>query len=220
MNATPAQGLKYLVVEGPIGVGKTALAAKLAERLHSTPLLESGEENPFLEQFYADRQRSALPAQLFFLLQRAPQIEALQQDDLFAPVRVADFLITRDRLFAELNLNAAELALYEQVFSHLDLKPPAPDLVIYLQAPTDVLRARVARRSPSLARQLDDGYLERVAEAYSRFFYDYDDSPLLIVNAASFDPVNNTADFEALFEQIGNARRGRHFFNPVAAAMA
>lgn len=210
----------YIVVEGPIGVGKTSLARRLAARFGSDLLLEEVEHNPFLERFYRDRRRGALPAQLFFLFQRARQMESLRQDDLFNPVRVSDFLLARDRLFAELNLDPDEFALYEQIYERTRVDAPPPDLVVYLQAPADVLLDRISRRGKPLDHYLDRAYLERLADAYTAFFHDYDESPLLIVNASSIDPVNNDSDFAALFEQICRTHGGRHFFNPAAAALA
>ncbi|MEL7297513.1 MAG: deoxynucleoside kinase [Pseudomonadota bacterium] len=209
---------QFVVVEGPIGVGKSALARKIAERFGSTATLERSDDNPFLERFYADRRRGALPAQLFCLFNRASDLDLLRQEDMFSPVRVADFLIARDRLFAEINLDPDELKLYDQVAASLDIEVPAPDLVIYLQAPVATLRARINARNPESGSRFDDTYLEQVADAYTRFFFAYDDSPLLIVNVAAFDPVANSADFDALFEQIVRSRRGRHFFNPITSA--
>ena len=211
--ATPS----YIVVEGPVGVGKTSLARRLADRYHSDLLLESVHENPFLERFYKDRRGNALPAQLFFLFQRARQIELLRQDDMFSPVRVADFLIEKDRLFAELNLDREELSLYDQIYAKLDIDAPQPDLVVYLQAPVDVLQARIARRAVAHEQHIERDYLEEVAERYASFFHAYNDAPLLIVNAAAIDPAHNDADFDALFEQIGATRGGRNFFNPAVA---
>ena len=207
----------FIAVEGPIGVGKTALAGRLAERLGAGLVLEDQADNPFLERFYRDRSGSALPAQLFFLFERARQVEALRQDDLFSRLRIADFLIERDRLFAELNLDREELALYEQIRARLDIEPPQPDLVVYLQAPVDVLAERIARRGRDWERNLDRDYLERVAERYAGFFHDYADAPLLIVNAAAIDPVNNDAEFEDLLARVTATRSGRHFYNPVAS---
>ncbi len=207
----------FIAVEGPIGVGKTALAERLADRLDAGLVLESQADNPFLERFYLDRAGSALPAQLFFLFERARQVEALRQDDLFSQLRIADFLLERDRLFAELNLDREELSLYEQIRERLDIDPPQPDLVVYLQAPVDVLAERIARRGLPHERFIERDYLERVAERYASFFHDYDGAPLLIVNVAAIDPISNDAEFEALLERVTTTRRGRHFYNPVAA---
>jgi deoxyadenosine/deoxycytidine kinase len=211
---------RYIAVEGPIGVGKTALARRLAESLGAELVLEEVDENPFLERFYRDGRSAALPAQMFFLFARARQIEELRQSDLFATTRISDYLFTRDRLFAELNLDTEELKLYDQIVDNLDVDAPVPDLVIYLQAPVDALLQRLARRDANCDRYIDRSYLEQLANAYARFFHDYDDGPLLIVNASQIDPVNNDADYAQLFQQIERTTGGRHFFNPVAAALA
>ena len=211
---------RYIAIEGPIGVGKTALARRLAESLGADLLLEQVDENPFLERFYRDGKSAALPAQMFFLFARARQIEELRQSDLFASVRISDYLFTRDRLFAELNLDQEELKLYGQVAENLAVDAPVPDLVIYLQAPVDALLQRITRRNAPCDRYIDRAYLEKLTDAYARFFHSYDEGPLLIVNAASIDPVNNDADYEQLFQQIERTTGGRHFFNPVAAALA
>jgi deoxyadenosine/deoxycytidine kinase len=218
-EAEQADGPRYIVVEGPIGVGKTSLAQRLAESFASELILEHPEENPFLERFYRNPRYAALPTQLFFLLQRARQVEQLRQRDLFSPVRIADFLVDKDRLFAELNLDASELALYEQVAENLSLDPPQPDLVIYLQAPAQVLMRRIASRGVDYEQFIDQEYLERLGEAYAKFFYDYAAAPLLIVNAASIDPVHREADFQELLRSILRVKRGRHFFNPAAEAL-
>ena len=209
----------YLVVEGPIGVGKTSLARRLADTFETDLLLEGAAENPFLERFYEDPRRGALPAQLFFLFQRARQMEAMRQADMFQPVRVADFLMEKDHLFAELTLDAEELKLYEQVYDHVTIDAPVPDLVIYLQAPEDVLLKRIARRGIKYERRIEAGYLRRISEAYARLFLNYDAAPLLIVNAASIDLVDNERDYEALLEQIHLTRTGRNYFNPMAAVI-
>jgi len=219
LNPT-ADSSRYIVVEGPIGVGKTSLARKLADSLSADLVLEEVYENPFLERFYRDGQSAALPAQMFFLFARARQIEDLRQADLFANVRVSDYLFSKDQLFAELNLSADELSLYNQVVDSLRLEAPVPNLVIYLQSSVDALLERIARRGIAFERAIDRRYLEKVTDAYARFFHAYNDGPLLIVNASQIDPINNEADYERLFQQIERTTGGRHFFNPVAAALA
>lgn len=206
--------LGYIVVEGPIGVGKTSLARRLAESFGSELLLESPADNPFLAAFYREPERYALSTQLSFLLQRAHQLEQVAQQDMFEAVRVADFLIDKDRLFAELTLNEQELAVYEQVYAHLTLQAPTPDLVVYLQAGVDVLLERVAKRGIDYERPIDRDYLERLSGRYSRFFHDYGSAPLLIVNAASIDFVNNDRDYEALLREIRRMNGPRRYFNP------
>jgi deoxyadenosine/deoxycytidine kinase len=208
---------RFIVVEGPIGVGKTSLARRFAESFSGELVLEQVEQNPFLEQFYKSRKSAALPAQLFFLFQRARQTEDLRQSDMFAPVRIADFHIGKDRLFAELNLSRDELDLYEQIYNKLDIEVPEPDLVVYLQASVDALMTRIAQRSIPYERMIDRAYIERLADAYARYFHSYDETPLLIVNASSIDPARNEEDYEALFEQVSRISGGRHFFNPAAA---
>ncbi len=205
----------YIVVEGPIGVGKTSLARRLAETFGTELLLEGAHENPFLERFYKDPQRAALPTQLFFLFQRAQQVQDMRQGDMFTPVRVADFLMEKDRLFAQTTLDDDELTLYEQAYTHLAIEAPRPDLVIYLQAPVDVLLERIRKRDREYERHIDSDYLQRLVDAYTRFFHQYEDAPLLIVNAAGFNPVDNQMDYDALLEQIGETRAGRHYFNPL-----
>ena len=211
---------RYIVVEGPIGVGKTSLATRLAESFDSDLILEQPGDNPFLERFYRNRQSAALPTQLFFLFQRAQQIERIRQTDLFSPVRVADFLLDKDRLFAELNLDSNELTLYQRVYETLNLDPPIPDLVVYLQAPPEVLMQRIASRGIAYERLIELRYLERLGEAYARFFYEYDTAPLLIVNAAAIDPVHRESDYRELLRVIHRIKRGRHFFNPASETIA
>lgn len=211
---------RYIVVEGPIGVGKTSLANKLADSLSADVVLEEVYENPFLERFYRDGRSAALPAQMFFLFARARQIEDLRQLDMFTRVRVSDYLFAKDKLFAELNLSQDELQLYQQVVDSLHVDAPVPDLVIYLQATVDSLLERIARRGVGFERAIDRGYLEKLNDAYARFFHAYDAGPLLIVNASQIDPINNQADYKQLFQQIERTTGGRHFFNPVAAALA
>ena len=209
----------YIVVEGPIGVGKTSLAKRLAKSFESDLLLEGADENPFLERFYQDPRSGALPAQLFFLFQRVRQIEAMRQADMFQPVRVADFLMEKDRLFAELTLGTEELKLYEQVYQHVTVDAPVPDLVVYLQAPEDVLLKRIARRGIKYERKIDTEYLRNLSEAYSRMFLNYDDAPLLIVNTSCINLVDNDIEYQALLEQIYLTRTGKHYFNPMSEAI-
>lgn len=210
---------RYIAIEGPIGVGKTALARRLADSLSADLVLEEVEENPFLERFYRDGRSAALPAQMFFLFARARQIEDLRQSDLFTSVRISDYLFTRDRLFAELNLDQEELKLYDQIAENLSVDAPLPDLVIYLQASVDAVMRRLAQRNSRYDRFVDRHYVEKLIDAYARFFHSYDEGPLLIVNASQIDPVNNDADYEQLFRQIERTTGGRHFFNPIAAAL-
>jgi deoxyguanosine kinase len=210
---------RFIVVEGPIGVGKTSLARRLARSFGSELVLEQAEENPFLERFYRNPRAAALQAQLFFLFQRTRQLEEMRQHDLFDLVRVADYLLDKDRLFARLTLDEEELGLYEQVYARLSVDAPVADLVIYLQAPTDVLLERIARRGIRYEQQIERSYLEKLQEAYARFFHDYAASPLLIVNAAQADFVANDRDYEQLFGQICRIRRGRHYYNPLKSAI-
>lgn len=207
---------RFIVVEGPIGVGKTALAQRFAESLSGELVLEEVDRNPFLDQFYRSPKTAALPAQLFFLFQRARRLEALRQSDMFAPVRIADFHIAKDRLFAELTLSRDELDLYEQIYDKLDIKAPQPDLVVYLQASVDTLMTRIAQRGVSLERRIDRNYMERLTDAYARFYHAYDETPLLIVNVSSIDPVRQEGDYAALLERVNRISGGRHFFNPAA----
>jgi deoxyguanosine kinase len=216
---TSSSASRYIAIEGPIGVGKTALARRLADSLSGDVMLEGLEENPFLERFYRDGRSAALPAQMFFLFSRARQIEKMRQSDLFSSVRISDYLFTRDRLFAELNLDTDELKLYDQIVENLAVEAPIPDLVIYLQASVDAIMQRLSRRASSYDRYIERGYVEKLIDAYSRFFHNYDDGPLLIVNASQIDPVNNDADYEQLFQQIERTTGGRHFFNPASAAL-
>lgn len=211
---------RYIVIEGPIGVGKTSLARRLSESLSSELLLEQAEANPFLDRFYRNPRASALPTQLFFLFQRVRQIEELRQADIFSDVRVADFLIEKDRLFAQINLDRHELELYDRVYDSVNVDPPTPDLVVYLQAPVDSLLFRIARRGIEYEQRIERHYLERLNEAYARFFHDYDASPLLIVNAATIDPINNEQHYSVLLDEICRINSGRHFFNPVVSVSA
>lgn len=208
---------RFLVIEGPIGVGKTTLAGLLAESLGCDTLLEQADKNPFLPKFYAGEKNAALATQLFFLMQRAQQLQTLRQDDLFAQTRIADFLIDKDRLFAEVTLDADELALYEQVFRHLTLDVPRPDLVVYLQAPANVLLERIHKRGISAEQSITRDYLNQLNTAYARFFHYYEEAPLLIVNAADIDWINNLGDYNNLLRYMLSISHGRHYYNPQPA---
>jgi deoxyguanosine kinase len=205
--------LRHIVIEGPIGVGKTSLARKLAPRLAAELLLEQPEQNPFLAKFYRDSARYALPTQLFFLFQRINQLRDLNQADLFHRTVIADFLLEKDPLFARLTLNDDELNLYQTIYDHQSPQAAAPDLVIYLQAKPDTLIDRVQRRGLAFEAAISEEYLRQLAESYSRFFYHYDAAPLLIVNTEHLNPVDVDEDFELFLERIGNMRGRREFFN-------
>ena len=205
---------QYLVIEGPIGVGKTTLAKKLAGLLNYPLLLEPVTENPFLDRFYAEGASQALPTQLFFLLQRAKQVQDMPENDLLERTLITDFMIEKDDLFATLTLDPAELDLYRQIHSSLQLVPPKPDLVIYLQAPARVLQQRVFRRGIDFEQSIHIDYLDALADSYTEFFHYYDEAPVLIVNAAEIDFANNDEHFNALLDQILHMEGTRQFFNP------
>lgn len=204
---------RYVVVEGPIGAGKTSLARELGMHLSADLLLEQPEENPFLARFYEDMARFALPAQLNFLFQRVDQLRGLAQLDIFGRGTVSDFLFDKDPLFARINLSDDEYALYDKVYRHLKAQAPTPDLVIYLQAPVGTLVDRVHRRGVEYERTMPEQYLARIADAYARFFYQYDAAPLLIVNSERLNFVDNRAHLDLLLSRVAGMRGRREFFN-------
>ncbi|MGR3913272.1 MAG: deoxynucleoside kinase [Gammaproteobacteria bacterium] len=206
---------KYIVVEGPIGVGKTTLARRIAAAIGIGLALEQSADNPFLERFYRAPAQYALQTQLFFLFQRLRQLKQMRQGDLFAAALVADFMLAKDPLFARLTLDEDELRLYEQVYLHLATETAAPDLVIYLQAPADVLAARIRKRGLLFERNIERRYLRDLIESYARFFLNYRESPLLMVNAENLNFVENDEHFALLLTQAGSITSGRHYFNPV-----
>jgi len=208
------QAPRFIAVEGPIGVGKTSLTKRLAETFNYELLLENAEENPFLDRFYRNPRQHALATQLFFLFQRAQQIEESRQSDLFEPVRVSDFLIDKDRLFAELNLEKDEYNLYHKVYQHLVIDAPKPDLVIYLQAPTEVLLKRIQKRGIPSEQMIESEYLNQLNRAYTEFFHYYSDSKLLIVNSAEIDLVADDEDYDQLVTYVLSLPNGTHYFNP------
>jgi deoxyguanosine kinase len=213
-GTTPKKFPRYIAVEGPIGVGKTSLSRRLADTFNYELLLERSEENPFLERFYQNRKQHALATQLFFLFQRTQQIQELRQDDLFQPVRVSDFLIDKDCLFAQQTLDADEYALYLRVYNHMIIDAPTPDLVIYLQAPTNVLLDRIQSRGVAAEQYIERGYLDRLNEAYTEFFHYFARCSLLIVNTAELDLVNNEDDYKQLVDYISTLPSGNHYYNP------
>lgn len=206
--------LGYIAIEGPIGVGKTTLANMIAEELDYSTVLEPAAENPFLDSFYRDTRRYALPTQLFFLLNRAQQVSGIAQGDLLAPKVVADFLLEKDELFARLTLTPDEFDLYQQISNKLDLNARTPDLVIYLQANVDVLLTRIRHRGVKSEQRMETEYLASLVDAYTEFFHFYDRSPLLVVNANQIDFINNKDHFRALFTRMTEMTGVRQYFNP------
>ena len=208
---------RYIVVEGPIGVGKTTLTRLLADEFQARLVLEQVEENPFLRRFYEDPDKNAFPAQLFFLLTRYRQQKDLAQQDLFQQNVVGDYLFAKDHIFAQVNLESDELALYRQLFKLLDARLPKPDLVVYLQARSDVLLARLRKRARDYERHITPEYVERVAEAYRDFFFHYDETPLLVVNCSEIDIVAHSDDITDLIREIRAMGQGVQHYIPLGS---
>lgn len=204
---------RYIVVEGPIGSGKSTLARLLAERFGAELLLEDPGANPFLPQFYRDMKRYALATQMFFLFQRVNQLSGIKQPDLFEGKSIADYMLAKDTLFAKLTLDDNEFALYSQLFNHLKPQAPTPDLVIYLQTSVDQLMQRIQRRGRPMERAVSEEYLLRLSDAYTRYFYDYSESPLLIVNSDRFNFVDNAEHFDMLVKRVESIRGGKEYMN-------
>ncbi|NRB37547.1 MAG: deoxynucleoside kinase [Pseudomonadales bacterium] len=205
---------KFIAIEGPIGVGKTSLAKRMANAFHYESLLENADDNPFLADFYQDQSQNALATQLFFLFQRAQQLKKLHQDDLFNSLYIADFMIEKDGLFAKSTLNPEEFKLYDQVYQQLNIDAPKPDLVLYLQASPQTLIQRINSRGVKAEQTIHADYLTLINEAYSNFFHYYDDAPLLIINAEQVDLINDEQAFVSLVKYMLTIKNGRHYFNP------
>jgi deoxyguanosine kinase len=208
---------RYIVVEGPIGVGKTTLTRALAKKYGARTVFEIVEENPFLANFYQDRNKFAFQTQLFFLLSRFKQQQDLFQQDLFSQVTVSDYLFAKDRIFASITLDPNELTLYERIYEMLGPRVMKPDLVIYLQARMDVLLARIKKRGREFERKFDADYLAELSRTYSDFFHRYDDTPLLVINTSDLDFVENEADFNELIRAINSIKHGTHFYQPLSS---
>ena len=208
---------KYIIIEGPIGVGKTSLSNKLALEWDADLVLENIDDNPFLSKFYKNPREVSLQTQLYFLLTRTRQVQAFKQQDIFSNTRVSDFMLQKDRLFAQVTLNNEEYDLYDQLYSYMAVDIPKPDLIIYLQAPIDTLIKRIKKRGRNFEKYIDAEYLERLNAMYLKFFNTYDASPLLIINAGDIDFVNNENDYKNLLDKIYSIEKGRHYFNPLAS---
>jgi deoxyadenosine/deoxycytidine kinase len=208
---------KYIVVEGPIGVGKTSLAKSLAQEFGARTVFERAEDNPFLTKFYDDRKTYAFQNQLFFLLSRYQQQRDLGQPDLFKQNLVSDYLFAKDKIFASLTLSGEELTLYQQIYQLLDPRIPKPDLTIYLQARPDVLYKRIKKRDKSFERGITLDYLKEVAQAYNEFFFHYEDTPLLVVNSSDIDFVESSNDLADLIKEVNNMGPGTQHYIPLGS---
>ena len=212
----PPLPFRHIAIEGPIGVGKTSLVNLLAKRFHGTKVLEDAG-NPFLDDFYKDKRGAAFRTQLFFLLSRYDQQRAVSQRDLFTPLILADYTFPKDKIFAYLTLDDSELLIYNRLYDLLFETVPKPDLVIYLQANLDTLLKRVKRRGRAYEKQISPSYLQELSEAYSHYFYRYDETPLLVVNTNEIDFVQKPEHFEQLVEQVRNAQKGTQYYVPLGS---
>ncbi len=208
---------RYIAIEGPIGVGKTTLAELLATELGARTLLEDVDSNPFLPKFYEDPKKYAFQTQVFFLLSRYQQQRELSQYELFNTSVVSDYLFAKDRIFAYLNLDENELALYEQLYRLIDARVPKPDLVVYLQASSEVLIERIKKRGKYYEQKITEEYLKRLVDAYNKYFFYYKETPLLVVNTSSIDFVNNKEDREDLIKEIGSVKGGVQYYIPLGS---
>lgn len=209
------RGSKYIVIDGPIGVGKTSLASLIAEGLDARLILERAEDNPFLTDFYRDPERFRFQTQTFFLLNRFSQQEEMLQPDLFTQITISDYLFAKDRIFASLNLSEHELALYEQIYRMLESRIARPDLVIFLQANTDTLLRRIKQRGRPFEKEISADYIAAVNEAYNQFFFRYSETPLLVVNTSEIDFVRRKTDLDDLIKQIMGMKRGTQYYVPL-----
>ena len=208
---------KYIVIEGPIGVGKTSLANKLSLEWDAELILENIDDNPFLSKFYKNQREVSLQTQLYFLLTRTRQVQAFKQQDIFSKPRVSDFMLQKDRIFAQVTLNNEEYDLYDQLYSYMTVDIPQPDLLIYLHAPVKVLMKRIKKRGRNFEKYITNEYLEKLNSMYLKFFNTYNGSPILIVNAEDIDFVKNKIDYKNLLDKIYSIEKGKHYFNPMAS---
>lgn len=206
--------VRYIAVEGPIGVGKTSLAGLLAKRFSARRILETPQGNPFLPRFYADRKKYAFQTQIFFLLSRYQQQQDLQQLDLFSQLTISDYLFTRDRIFASINLDENEMALYESIYRLLTGRIPTPDLVIYLQARAQVLLSRIRQRNEEYERSIEADYLQTLVQAYNDYFFHYTESPLLVIDTSEIDFVHREQDLVSLVKEVQKPRKGTWYYVP------
>ncbi len=205
---------RYIVIDGPIGVGKTSLATLLAPELNARLIFERAEENPFLTDFYQDPERYRFQTQMFFLMSRFAQQEEFSQHDLFHQVTISDYLFAKDRIFAYLNLNDHELALYEQIYRMIEPKVVRPDLVIFLQADTETILRRIRQRARPFEKGVGRDYIESVNDAYNQFFFRYTETPLLVINTSDIDFVHNPQEFDDLIRQVLGMREGTLYYVP------